>query len=121
MMEVRRGRAEPIDKQGDMIRFKVPLTGLQSDEWKAAFRQAIDTDIEFFESRLTLQADHLTFRTEEANVVSGMKKIDDAIAIANGAVAHAEGEKKKAKQLGRQAEVERRREIDRLKDKFKDL
>lgn len=121
MLEVRRGRAEPIEKLGTVIRFKVPLAGLQSEEWKAAFRQCIDLDVESFHSRVTLQADHLTFLTEEANVESGMKKVDEAIAAANGAVAHAADEKMKAKQLGRQAEVERRQELDRLKDKFKDL
>lgn len=121
MPEVRRGRAEPIDKQGSMIRLRVSLAGLQSDEWKAAFRQSIDIDVDFFSSRVTLQSDHLTFLTEEANAAAGMKKIDEAIAFANGAAAQVQNEKKKAKELGRQAEVERRQELDRLKDKFKDL
>jgi len=121
MLEVKRGRAEPIDKQGTMIRFKVPLAGRPSEEWRLAFRQCIDTDVAFFDARATLHADHVTFQTEEDNVESGIKKIDDAIAIANSTAAQADEQKKQAKQVGRQAEEDKRQELDRLKDKFKNL
>ncbi|MGH7391592.1 MAG: hypothetical protein ACREM3_19345 [Candidatus Rokuibacteriota bacterium] len=104
-----------------MIRFKVLLAGRPSEEWKVAFRQCIDTDVGFFDSRATLHADHVTFQTEEANVESGIKKIDDAIAIANSTAAQAEEQKKQAKQVGRQAEADKRQELERLKDKFRNL
>ncbi|HSE93644.1 MAG TPA: hypothetical protein VLF19_10085 [Methylomirabilota bacterium] len=121
MLEVKRGRAEPIDKQGTMIRFKVPLAGRPSEDWKVAFRQCLDTDVAFFDARVTLHADHVTFQTEEENVGSGIKKIDDAIAVANSTAAQVEERKKLAKQVGRQAEVDKRQELERLKDKFKNL
>ncbi len=121
MPDVKRGRAEPIDKQGTTIRFKVPLAGRPSEEWRLAFRRCIDTDVAFFDSRVTLHADHVTFQTEEENAESGIKKIDDAIAVANSTAAQAEEQKRQAKQVGRQAEADKRQELDRLKDKFKNL
>jgi hypothetical protein len=121
MLEVKRGRAEPIDKQGTMIRFKLLLVGRPTEDWKLAFRQCLDTDVALFDARVTLHADHVTFQTQEENVETGIKKIDDAIALANTTAAQVEEQKKQAKEVGRQAEVDKRQELDRLKDKFKNL
>lgn len=90
-----------------MIWFKVPLAGRPSEDWRIAFRQCLDTEVALFDARVTLQ--------------SGIKKIDDAIVIANTAAAQVEEEKKLAKEVGRQAEFDKRQELERLKDKFKDL
>ena len=120
MVEVRRGHPEPIDKHDAIIRFKVPLIGVQSGEWKAAFRQCIDLDLEFFEYRVRLESDHLVFECEEMNVEYGVKKVDDALAVANKAASQAEEEQKKTKEAARKSQEEKRRELERLRAKFKD-
>jgi hypothetical protein len=120
MVAVRRGPLEPIDKQGAIIRFKVPLLGTRSAAWVAALRQCIDLDHEFFAYRVRVHPDSLAFECEEANVESGVTKIDTALAYANKAASEAEEEHKRTREAAKVVAEDKRRELERLKSKFKD-